>query len=230
MRRGNRLLQRDIAGYDDNRDATASKRSLDRDLQDTRHLFRMGNQLTVMATFAKELFRMGLLEVPAADFTARNMRCNRQDWDTAAVSVIQTVDQMEIARPAAPGTDRQAACQMRLRAGCKRGSFFMPHRYPFDIVAPTDRIGHSVEGVPCHAADSFHPSCDKRINAYLRHRLLRHCCARLLSSEAVLWHSCQVASVWPAPLFRSASGFQATTRSSLDRRSTSPTPHRAHTT
>ncbi len=70
-------------------------------------------------------------------------------------------------------SDREAACHMRLCASCKRSSLFMLHRNPLDIVALTDPIGHSVVGVPCYAADSFHPSREKCTNAYFRDRLLR---------------------------------------------------------
>jgi hypothetical protein len=61
------LSQRDIAGQHHNRDTSAGACCLDRDLQDARHLLRLRHQLTIMATVTKEMFRMGLLEIPAPD-------------------------------------------------------------------------------------------------------------------------------------------------------------------
>jgi hypothetical protein len=48
----------------------------------------------------KELFRIGLLEVPTADFEARNVRGDRDDRHTAAVGIVEAIDQMEIPRSA----------------------------------------------------------------------------------------------------------------------------------
>jgi hypothetical protein len=50
----------------------------------------------------------------------RDLRRNSQNRYTAAVTIIESIDQMEIAGSRTPGTDGQATSQMRFRAGGKR--------------------------------------------------------------------------------------------------------------
>ena len=52
---------------------------------------------------------MGFLKISAADFVAGNLRGDGENRDTAAVAVVETVDQMQIAGTATPGADREAS-------------------------------------------------------------------------------------------------------------------------
>jgi hypothetical protein len=68
------------------------------------------------------------------------------------VAVEKAVDQMQIARPAASGTDRQFADQMRFGAG---GDLLVTDVQPFDLALPANRIGQAVEAVTDNAVDPF---------------------------------------------------------------------------
>ena len=60
------------------------------------------------------------------------MRGDRQHRHAAALAVEQAVDQMQVARTAAAGANRQLARQMRLGAGREGGALLMAHVDPLD--------------------------------------------------------------------------------------------------
>ena len=68
-------------------------------LQHARQLFRVGNQLAIVAAFAKQLLRMRFLEVAAADFAGRNGAAIASTGNTVAVAVEQAVDQVQVPGP-----------------------------------------------------------------------------------------------------------------------------------
>src|SRR5207245_9332979 len=94
-------------------DPAPCESGLNGDLEHARHLLGLGDELTVVAALREEMFRMRLLEISAPDLVARNLRRDGQDGDAAAVTVVEPVDQMEVAWTAAPGADRQASGEMR---------------------------------------------------------------------------------------------------------------------
>ena len=61
----------------------------------------MGAKLAIVTTLPKQVLRMGLLEVAAADFGERDLRGNRQHGCPAAVGIEQAIDEMKIAGTAA---------------------------------------------------------------------------------------------------------------------------------
>ena len=65
---------------------------------------------------------------------------------------------MQIARPAAPGADRELACQMCLGAGRERCNLFMPYVDPRDLVLATDGVGQTVKAVSNDAVDPLDAS------------------------------------------------------------------------
>src|SRR6266851_4325926 len=96
-----------------------------RGLEGSGHLRGCRDQFTVVTALPEERLRMGLLEIAGADFTTWNLRCDRQDRHTTAVTVKQPIDQMKIAGAAAPGTDRQIAGNVCVGAGGKGSDFLM---------------------------------------------------------------------------------------------------------
>jgi hypothetical protein len=66
-----------------------------------------------------------LLEIAAADFGRWDLRGNRQHRNARAVTIEEAVDEVQIARPAAPGTDGEPTRQMRLGAGREGGDFLV---------------------------------------------------------------------------------------------------------
>ena len=74
-------------------------------ISSTGHLFGVRNQLTIVAALREEMFRMGFLEVPASYFIAGDLRRDGEDGNPAALTVVETIDQMQISGAAATGTD-----------------------------------------------------------------------------------------------------------------------------
>ena len=68
------------------------------------------------------------------------MACNRENRNTTAVGIVQSVNQMQIPMATAPGTHRQAPGQMRFRASSKCGRLFVPDVNPFDSFVGTDCV------------------------------------------------------------------------------------------
>ena len=90
------LLERDVAGEHQHRDAGLAHRGLNGNLEKARHLAGMRDHFAEVAAVGEEPFRMGLLEVSAAELGARYVRSDREDRDTASMTVVQAVDQVQV--------------------------------------------------------------------------------------------------------------------------------------
>lgn len=77
-----------------------------------------------MAALAEQLLRMGFLKIAAADFAGWDVGGDGQHRDMVAMTVKQTVNQMQVARSAGAGADRQLAGQLRFRASGESGDLF----------------------------------------------------------------------------------------------------------
>jgi hypothetical protein len=75
------------------------------------------------------------------------MRGNGQDGSHASVSIIESVDEVQIARAAASRTDSQLASELRLGPGRKSRRLFVADMNPLDLAAAMKRVGHRVEAV-----------------------------------------------------------------------------------
>jgi hypothetical protein len=98
-------LKRYVARYHYDRDAAIANRVPDGDLQGAGHLVGPGNQLAIVTALLKQDLRMSFLEISSADLGRRDLRRNRKHWDTRAMAVEQAVDEVQIAGPAAAGTN-----------------------------------------------------------------------------------------------------------------------------
>ena len=85
------------------------------------------------------------------------LRRDRQHRDPAPVGVIQAVDQVQVARPAAACAHRQLAGQRGLRAGRERGGLLVAHVLPGDAAIAAHRIGEPIQGVTGNPVDPAHP-------------------------------------------------------------------------
>ena len=129
-----RAAQFQVAGDHHHRDAAQPDRRADRVLQHVGKLGRVGHQFAIVAALAEQVLRMGFLEIPAADLRRRNLRGDGQHRHAAAVGIEQTVDQMQVARPARTGAGREFARDVRLAPPPRmprlpRGAH-APRRYP----------------------------------------------------------------------------------------------------
>ena len=140
-------------GMHDHRDAALADRLANGDFEGARHLLRIGHQFAIVAAFLEQRLRMGLLEIAGADLRRRNLRGDRQHRHPRAVAIKQAVDQMQIARSAAAGADREFAGQMRFGAGRESGNLFMPDMNPLDLGLPAQRVGQPIQAVADDAID-----------------------------------------------------------------------------
>src|SRR5271166_7204978 len=127
-----------------------------------------------MAAIAEKLVGMGFLKVVAADFLARNLRGNGQNWYAAALAVVEPVDQVHIARPATSGANRQFACQVGLGACGKCPRLFVTHANPLNFVAPANLLQKAVERVAHDPVNPRHACRDHGFDKNSRHSFLRH--------------------------------------------------------
>src|SRR5216684_1753634 len=72
-----------------------------------------------------------------------------------AVAVEQTIDQVQVARAATSGADRETACDMRVRAGGERGDFLVPDMQPLHAAMATQGIGEAIEAVAHDSIDTL---------------------------------------------------------------------------
>jgi hypothetical protein len=127
------LHPRHVAGQHDHGYSAFSDCTLHGDVKNTLKLLRIRNQLTVVTAFFEKNLRMSFLEIPGADLTAWNMRCDREYWSIAAMSIEKSVDQVKVAGAAASTAGPEFPAELSLGARRKCGSFFMAHVNPLNF-------------------------------------------------------------------------------------------------
>src|SRR5579863_3459450 len=130
---------------------------------------------------------MGLLEIIAADFRAGNLGGNRQNRNARAMTVEQSVNQMQISRTATSRAHRQLASQVSIRACGKRRRFFMPGMDPGDIASLSQRLRDSIEAVPNDAVDAAHADRMENIDNQIRYFSVWHDCAPSNRGSAIVF-------------------------------------------
>ena len=150
------FAQGDVAGEGDDGDTAARDGGLHGDFKDTRHLIGLRDEFAIVAALRKEMLRVGLLEIAAADFVAGDLRGDGQNGDAAAVAVIESVDEVEIAGAAAAGAYGEVAGEMGFSTGGEGGDFFVAEMDPVEFAGGTDGFGDAVEGVAGDAVDAAH--------------------------------------------------------------------------
>ncbi len=95
-----------------------------------------------------------------------------QHRDMVAMTVKQTVNQVQVARSAGAGADRQLAGQLRFRASGESGDLFVPGGHPVDGAHAVKAIAQSIEGISGDAPDTFHAGLFQRFGNVCRHGLL----------------------------------------------------------
>jgi len=116
----------------------------------------MADHLAKVAAFSEELIGVGFLEIAATNFRRWDLGGDGENWNTRAMAIEQAIDQMKVARPAAPGANCKFACEMGLSASREGRCLFMPGVDPFDVLANPQRLGQSVQAVAYDAIDATH--------------------------------------------------------------------------
>src|SRR5262249_26853649 len=127
-----------------------------------------GDQLAKMAALPEQLLRVRLLEIAGADFRRRDLGGDGQHRHARAVAVEQAVDEMEIARPAAAGADRELTREMGLGTGCKGCAFLVPDMNPFDLALTAQRVGQPVETVTDDPVNAFNSRGGENLGELIR--------------------------------------------------------------
>lgn len=120
------LPERDVAGEDDDRNSRSRHGGLNGDLENARDLPGMRDHFAEVTAVGEQPFGMGFLEVSAAKLARWNVRGERQHRHATSMTVIQTVDQVQVTRPRTPGTDAQLSGEVRLGAGGKGARLLVP--------------------------------------------------------------------------------------------------------
>lgn len=150
-----RLAQRNVARNDNDRNPAQADGRANGILQHIGQLARVGHELAIVAAFLKEILRVRLLKIAAADLDRGNLGGDRQHRNPASVSVEQPVDQMQIARPAGAGADGELAGDLRLAGRGECSHLLMSHVDPFDLASAAERLIEAIEAVADDPEDAF---------------------------------------------------------------------------
>src|SRR5277367_3468380 len=101
------------------------------------------------------MLRTRLLEVAAAQFSTRNLSRDCQHGHAIAMTVVQPIDEMEIARTTTASAHGEFAGEMGLGTCGKGCHLFVTNVQPIDLVALADDFGQSVERVANNPIDAF---------------------------------------------------------------------------
>ncbi len=103
------------------------------------------------------------------------MSRNRQHRHVVAVAVEQTVDEMQVSRPAGARTDGEFARKLRFGTCGEGGDLFMAGGHPFNGLHLVEAIAESVQGVAGDAPDTLYASLLKGFRYVCSHGLFHGC-------------------------------------------------------
>ena len=89
------------------------------------------------------------------------------------MAVEETVDEMQIAGPAAAGADREIAGEMGFAGGGKRRDLLVPDVDPFDLALLAQRVGQPIETVADDAVNALDSRREKNLGELIRYPLCR---------------------------------------------------------
>src|SRR5882724_6062447 len=89
-----------VAGQDHDRHALFGNSRSHGDAKHAGYLFGLRDQFAVVAAVLEEVLGVRLLEVRAAELSARYLSRNREHGHTTAMTVVKAVDQVEVSGPA----------------------------------------------------------------------------------------------------------------------------------
>jgi hypothetical protein len=78
-----------------------------------------------------------------------------------SAAIEQPIDQVQVARAAAAGTNSRLAGQVRFGARGKGGDLFVSHLEPLDLALPSHGVGQPIWTVTDNAVDAFYSRCSE---------------------------------------------------------------------
>src|SRR6266852_4194940 len=168
------MLKRDIAGKGNDGNTALGNCSLHGNLEHAWHLLRPRHQFAVMAALREEMFGISLLKISTANFPARNLCGDGEDWNAAALTVVEAINQVHIPRATASGTYCQLASEMGLGAGGERRCLLVSYTNPANVLSNANRICNSVERIAGDSIDPLDTGVRQNVNQQLGHCFSRH--------------------------------------------------------
>ena len=103
----------------------------------------------------KDLFGVSFLEVVGSDFSAGNLGGDGENRNAAAVTVVETIDEVKISGATASGAYGKLSADLGLATRGESGYFFVADHLPINAIVGTDGVGEAVEGVASYTIDAF---------------------------------------------------------------------------
>ena len=91
------------------------------------------------------------------------------------MAVKKAVDEVQVAWPAASGTDCELAGQVCLGAGREGADLFVPHMYPLDLALAADSVGQTVQAVADNPIDPLDASGGEDFSELIRNGCHESC-------------------------------------------------------
>src|SRR5262249_16184676 len=118
---------------------------------------------------------MRLLEIPAADLGAWDLRGDAEHRHARAVAVKKAVNQVQVAWPAASRTDCEFAGQMGLGAGREGTDLFVSHMHPLDLALAADGVGQTIQAVADNPINALDASGGEDVSELIRNGCHESC-------------------------------------------------------
>jgi hypothetical protein len=131
------------------------------------------------------VFGPSLLKEVGSELGAGYLRGDRQDRNAAALAIMESINEMEIARPTASCADRKFACNLRFASGREGGDLFVADHHPVDAIVSADGVGKAVERVAGDSIDTLHSSSHECLDDYIGD-LDQHFLSEHLRLDAIL--------------------------------------------
>jgi len=116
---------------------------------------------------------MGLLEISASYFIARDLRRDGEDGHPVTVTVVESIHQAQISGTATSGTNNQHSREMGFCARGKCCRFFMPPMDPIQFSGCSNRVGDAVERVTRNSKNPPNSGFFQNIHQPVRYSFLR---------------------------------------------------------
>jgi len=111
---------------------------------------------------------VGFLEIAGADLGRRDLCSDGEHGHPRAVAVEQTVDEVEVAGPAAAGAYGELTRKMRLGTRRKGRDLLVPDMNPLDLTLAAKRIGQAIQAIANNAINPLDTRCGENLGELVR--------------------------------------------------------------
>src|SRR5690606_33947277 len=112
-------------------------------------------QFDEISAFAKQFLRMRLLKISQTDLRRGDVRGDGQYRNVISLAVEQSIDQMQVSRPATARAHRKITGYRRLRARRESRGLLVAHVHPLDATQTAQAIVQTIQTVAGNAPNAF---------------------------------------------------------------------------